>query len=226
VWCLSRCSLLQRLVSTGCTRCCSCSYCAIHELSKQTSDILYTPHPHQEPESVDTEQCTTATGDAAQCLQSAVDMPGLMAYLKTASSPEVRIIYDISRGDEGAEGGAAAGSCTRMLLFLACWLTRRLNWSEPLSRAQWAAWAPTKGPSRRLNQRLGTIHGGAGDEARGQGSRSGWAPALVPDPSGHRNTYSYSLAPAPRYLPCAAGLPCSCAVYNPPRCFASFFPPR
>ena len=50
---------------------------------------------------------------------------------------------------------------------------RRLNWTEAISRAQWA---PTKGPSL-LNQRLGTIHGGAG-EARGAG---GW----VPDPPGH-----------------------------------------
>jgi hypothetical protein len=52
---------------------------------------------------------------------------------------------------------------------------RRLNWSEAFSRAQWA---PTKGPSL-LNQRLGAIHGGAG-EARGAG---GW----VPDPPGHAN---------------------------------------
>ena len=37
-------------------------------------------------------------------------------------------------------------------------------------------WAPTKGPPR-LNQRLGTIHGGAG-EVRGA---DGW----VPDPPGH-----------------------------------------
>jgi hypothetical protein len=37
---------------------------------------------------------------------------------------------------------------------------RRLNWSEPVSRAQCA---PTKGPSRR-NQRLGTIRGGAGGQ--------------------------------------------------------------
>ena len=50
---------------------------------------------------------------------------------------------------------------------------RRLNWTEAISRAQRA---PTKGPSL-LNQRLGTIHGGAG-EARGAG---GW----VPDPPGH-----------------------------------------
>jgi hypothetical protein len=51
--------------------------------------------------------------------------------------------------------------------------TRRLNWTEAISRAQWA---PTKEPSL-LNQRLGTIHGGAG-EARGAG---GW----VTDPPGH-----------------------------------------
>jgi hypothetical protein len=52
-------------------------------------------------------------------------------------------------------------------------VSRRLNWTEAISRAQRA---PTKGPSG-LNQRQGTTHGGAG-EVRGAG---GW----VPDPTCH-----------------------------------------
>jgi hypothetical protein len=129
-------------------------------------------------------------------------------YLKTAPSPEVRIIYDISRGDEGAEaeGGAAAGSCS--LLFVACWL---IYTASQLARAAFQStigcMGSHEGPSRlNLNQRLGTIHGGAG-EARGAG---GWVPALVPDPPGHRNTYS--LAPALHPVICLVQLACRASV--------------